>query len=229
MALGPGRITALGFSGSREDNGDEAYTAHGGLLEYVFAPSPSLTLGVQGGAFIEEERGLGLRSRGAFGKTESVSTAFAGVSMEGRLNAVWHFRAQALGGRTNLPEPSVGLIANWSSVTTSAFRVGFEGHGVLQKADKFAFFVDQSLRIEGGSVDLVVPVGRTQEGDLVSRRISGVSLAPNGREIEVSARYEFDLAKDLALGFGAGAIHEGGHIKARATEIYGLGDLRFRF
>ena len=229
MALGPGRITVLGFSGSREDNGDEAYAAHGGLLEYVFAPSSSLTLGVQSGAFIEEERGLGLRSRGAFGKTESVSTAFVGVSMEGRLNAVWRFRAQALGGRTNLPEPSAGLIANWSGVATSAFRVGFEGRGVLQKADKFAFFVDQPLRVESGSVDFVVPVGRTQEGDLVSRRISGVSLAPDGRELEVYARYEFDLAKDLALGFGAGAIYDGGHIKARATEIYGLGDLRFGF
>ncbi|MCY4039550.1 MAG: hypothetical protein OXF09_08825, partial [Hyphomicrobiales bacterium] len=228
MALGAGRVTALGFSGS-QDEGEETYAAHGGLLEYSFAPSPSLKIGMQTGALIEEERALGLRSSGAFGKIGATSTVFAGVSVEGELDANWRFRAQALGGRANLSAPSVGLVDDFSGVATSAFRLGIEGFGLLRESDEFSLFVSQPLRVESGSVALVVPVGRTRDGALLSERIEGVSLAPGGREIEVSARYEFNLTSDLALGFDAGIVRDGGHIRAQAIEFYGLGDLHFHF
>ncbi|MCY4035511.1 MAG: hypothetical protein OXF29_07610 [Hyphomicrobiales bacterium] len=229
MALGAGRITALGFSGSRGEGGEENYAAHGGLLEYAVTPFPSLKVGMQAGALVEEERALGLHSGGAFGGTGVSSTAFVGVSAEGAAGANWRFRAQAFAGRTNLSAPSAGLVGGFSGIATGAFRLGVEGFGLLHESDEFKLSVSQPLRVESGSVSLVVPVGRTREGALLSERIEGVSLVPGGREIEVSARYEFSPADGLALGFGAGLVHEGGHVRSQATEFYGSGDLSFRF
>lgn len=205
MALGTGRITALGFSGSQSEGGEENYATHGGLLGDAFTPFPSLKVGMQAGALVEEERALGLRTGGAFGGMGASSTVFAGVSAEGALNANWRFRAQALGGWTNPSAPSTGLVGGFSIVATSAFRLGIESFGVLHESDEFELFVSQPLRIEG------------------------VSLATEGREIEVSARYEFSPADGIALGFAVGLVHEGAHVRTQVTEFYGLGDLRFRF
>ena len=230
LQLGAGRLTAMGFtSGGAPASGDIPVTARGGLIEYALEPFAGVAFGMQAGAMMEESRALGLLPEGGFGEMGESSTAFAGVSLDGKLKDSWHFRASMIFGRTNLDTPSIGLLATSSTLASSAFRFALEGSDVLLDADRVDIFVAQPLRIESGEADFIIPVGRTPAGLITRERISGVSLEPGGRELEFGARYEMKLREDIIATGGVGIVHEGGHSKQQETELYGLANLRFHF
>ena len=230
LQLGTGRLTAMGFtSGSASVAEDVPVDARGGLVEYAIEPFAGVAFGMQAGAMVEESRALGLLSEGGFGEMGESSTAFAGVSLDGALEENWRFRASMLFGRTNLDAPSIGLLKDSSTLTSSAFRFALEGSGVLLDSDRIDVFVAQPLRIEGGEADFTVPVGRTPSGLVRRERINGVSLEPGGRELEFGARYEMQVREDIIATGGLGIVHEGGHSKGQETEFYGLANLRFHF
>ena len=232
--IGAGQLAAMGFTSG---GGSGAFTfqdippinAHGGLLEYAFEPIAGVDIGFQTGALIEESRALGLSPQGGFGEIGASSTAFAGISLDGELRESWHFRAQALGGWTNLPVPSDGLFASGANSASSAFRFALEGRDVFFDADRFDTFVAQPLRIESGAVDFIIPVARTPSGSITRERIDGISLEPSGRELEFGTRYEMQVREGIVATGGIGIVREGGHVGAQATEIYGLGNLSFHF
>ena len=232
--IGAGHFAAMGFASG---GGSGAFTfqdtppinAHGGLLEYAFEPVVGATLGFQTGALVEESRALGLLPQGGFGEIGVSSTAFVGVSLDGELRESWHFRAQALGGWTNLPVPSDGLFASGANSASSAFRFALEGRDVFFDADRFDAFVAQPLRIESGEVDFIIPVARTPSGSITRERIDGISLEPSGRELEFGTRYEMQVREGIVATGGVGIVREGGHVGAQETEIYGLGNLSFHF
>ena len=230
LQLGTGRLTAMGFTSSSADVArDIPIDAHGGLIEYAFEPIKGVEFGVQTGAMVEESRALGLLSEGGFGELGESSTAFAGVSLDSALEDSWRFRASMLFGRTNLDEPSIGLLKTSTTLTSSAFRFAFEGSDVFLDADRMDVFVAQPLRIENGKADFTVPVGRTPAGLVRREQINGVSLEPGGRELEFGMRYEMQVSEDITATGGLGIVHEGGHSKHTETELYGIANLRFRF
>ena len=230
IQLDTGRLTAMGFtSGSADVSRDVPINAHGGLLEYAIEPFAGVEFGLQTGAMVEESRALGLLSEGGFGELGESSTAFAGISLDSELEDSWRFRASMLFGRTNLDEPSIGLLKTSTTLTSSAFRFAFEGRDVFLDADRMDVFVAQPLRIENGKADFTVPVGRTPAGLVRREQINGVSLEPGGRELEFGARYEMEVREDITATGGIGIVHEGGHSKHTETELYGIANLRFRF
>ena len=230
IQLDTGRLTAMGFtSGSADVSRDVPIDVHGGLIEYAIEPFAGVEFGMQAGAMVEESRALGLLSEGGFGELGESSTAFAGVSLDSALEDSWRFRASMLFGRTNLDEPSIGLLKTSTTLTSSAFRFAFEGSDVFLDADRMDVFVAQPLRIEGGKADFTVPVGRTPAGLVRREQINGVSLEPGGRELEFGMRYEMQVSEDITATGGLGIVHEGGHSKHTETELYGLANLRFQF
>ena len=230
LQLGTGRLTAMGFTSSSADVAREVpIDAHGGLLEYAFEPLTGIEFGMQAGAMVEESRALGLLSEGGFGELGESSTAFAGISLDSELKDSWRFRASMLLGRTNLDEPSIGLLKTSTTLTSSAFRFALEGSDVFLDADRMDVFVAQPLRIEGGKADFTIPVGRTPAGLVRREQINGVSLEPGGRELEFGMRYEMQVSEDITATGGLGIVHEGGHSKHTETEVYGLANLRFQF
>ena len=230
IQLDTGRLTAMGFtSGSADVSRDVPIDVHGGLIEYAIEPFAGVEFGMQAGAMVEESRALGLLSEGGFGELGESSTAFAGVSLDSALEDSWRFRASMLFGRTNLDEPSIGLLKTSTTLTSSAFRVAFEGSNILMDADRMDVFVAQPLRIEGGNADFTIPVGRTPAGLVRREQIKGVSLEPGGRELEFGMRYEMQVSEDITATGGLGIVHEGGHSKHTETEVYGLANLRFQF
>ena len=230
LQLGTGRLTAMGFtSGSASVSRDIPVHARGGLLEYAFEPFTGVELGMQAGAMVEDSRALGLLSEGGFGEMGESSTAFAGVSLDSALEENWRFRASMFFGRTNLDAPPVGLLATSSNLASSAFRFALEGRDVLLDADRLDVFVAQPLRIESGEVDFIIPVARTPSGSITRERIGGVSLAPDGRELEFGARYEMRVREDIVATTGIGLVHEGGHSNHQTTELYGLVNLHWLF
>ena len=230
LELGTGQLTAMGFASSSTNvSRDIPVNAYGGLLEYAFEPFAGVEFGLQTGAMLEESRALGLLSEGGFGELGESSTAFAGVSLDGELEDNWRFRASMLFGRTNLDEPSIGLLKTSTTFTSSAFRVALEGSDIFLDTDRMDVFVSQPLRIETGKADFAIPVGRTPSGLVRREQINGVSLEPSGRELEFGARYEMQVREDITATGGIGIVHEGGHSKHTATELYGLANLRFQF
>ena len=230
IQLDTGRLTAMGFtSGSADVSRDVPIDVHGGLIEYAIEPFAGIEVGVQTGAMVEESRALGLLSEGGFGELGESSTAFAGISLDSELEDSWRFRASMLVGRTNLDEPSIGLLKTSSTLTSSAFRFAVEGRDVFLDADRMDVFVAQPLRIENGKADFTVPVGRTPAGLVRREQINGVSLEPGGRELEFGMRYEMQVSEDITATGGLGIVHEGGHSKHTETEVYGLANLRFQF
>ena len=230
VQLGTGRLTAMGFtSGSASVSKDIPVNAHGGLLEYAIEPFAGVEFGVQTGAMVEESRALGLLPEGGFGELGESSTAFAGISLDSELKDSWRFRASMLFGRTNLDEPSIGLLKTSSTLTSSAFRFAVEGRDVFLDADRMDVFVAQPLRIENGKANFTVPVGRTPAGLVRREQINEVSLEPGGRELEFGARYEMQVREDITATGGIGIVHEGGHSKQTETELYGLANLRYQF
>ena len=230
IQLDTGRLTAMGFtSGSADVSRDVPIDVHGGLIEYAIEPFAGVEFGMQVGAMVEESRALGLLSEGGFGELGESSTAFAGVSLDSELEDNWRFRASMLFGRTNIDEPSIGLLTTSSTLTSSAFRFALEGSDVFLDADRMDVFVAQPLRIEGGKADFTIPVGRTPSGLVRREQINGVSLEPGGRELEFGMRYEMQVSEDITATGGLGIVHEGGHSKQTETELYGLANLRFQF
>ena len=232
--IGAGQLAAMGFA-SGGGGGAIAFqdtppiNARGGLLEYVFEPIAGVDFGFQAGALVEKSRALGLLPQGGFGEIGVSSTAFTGISLDGELRESWRFRAQALGGWTNLPLPSGGLFASGANSASSAFRFDIEGRDIFLDADRFDIFVAQPLRIESGAVDFIIPVARTPSGSITRERIDGISLEPSGRELEFGMRYEMQVREGIVATGGVGIVREGGHVGAQATEIYGLGNLSFHF
>ena len=230
LQFGAGRFTAMSFtSGSASISKDVPVHARGGLLEYALEAFPGVEVGLQAGAMVEESRALGLLPEGGFGEMGESSTAFAGVSLDGALEEGWHFRPGMLFGRTNLDTPSTGLLAASSSLASSAFRFALKGSGVLWDTDRVDVFVAQPLRIENGEANFIIPVARTPAGSITRERINGISLEPGGRELEFGTRYEMQVREDIVATGGIGIVHEGGHSKQQATELYGLANLRFHF
>ena len=230
LQLGKGQLTAMGFTSSSANVArDIPINAHGGILEYALEPLTGIEFGMQAGALMEESRALGLLSEGGFGDLGESSTAFAGISLDSELEDSWRFRASMLFGRTNLDEPSIGLLKTSTSLTSSAFRFAVEGSDVFLDADRMDVFVAQPLRIENGKANFTVPVGRTPSGLVRREQINGVSLEPGGRELEFGARYEMEVREDITATGGIGIVHEGGHSKQTETELYGLANLRFQF
>ena len=230
LQLGTGQLTAMGFTSSSANVArDIPVNAHGGLLEYAIEPFAGVEFGVQTGAMVEESRALGLLPEGGFGELGESSTAFAGLSLDSKLEDSWRFRASMLVGRTNLDTPSIGLLKTSTTLASSAFRFAVEGSDVFLDADRMDVFVGQPLRIENGKANFTVPVGRTPSGLVRREQINGVSLEPGGRELEFGARYEMQVREDIRATGGIGIVHEGGHSKQTATELYGLANLRFQF
>ncbi|MCY4049610.1 MAG: S8 family serine peptidase [Hyphomicrobiales bacterium] len=230
VQLGKGQFTAMGFTSSSANVArDIPIDAHGGILQYALEPLTGIEFGMQAGAMVEESRALGLLSEGGFGELGESSTAFAGVSLDSALEDSWRFRASMLFGRTNIDEPSIGLLKTSTTLASSAFRFAVEGRDVFLDADRMDVFVAQPLRIENGKADFTVPVGRTPAGLVRREQINGVSLEPGGRELEFGMRYEMQVSEDITATGGLGIVHEGGHSKHTETEIYGLANLRFQF
>ena len=238
LPLGGGRLTALGFSSAAAmfDNlpATSAETdasprrVRGGLLEYALPPIGAAQIALQAGALLEENHFLATRSSGGFAGMDSAATGFAALSLDAALSADWHLRGRVFGGMTHADTPAASLIADWSATATSAFSLALTGDNILRRRDRLGISLAQPLRVESGSATFLLPTQRTTEGAVLHQRVTA-SLAPSGRELTLSARYQLPVSENTTLSLNAGLVHDGGHSTASEREIYALGNLRFRF
>jgi hypothetical protein len=107
-------------------------------------------------------------------------------------------------GRSSLSTGSNGLISDWSTVATESFGLGLLVDDLAETGDRLSMMIGQPMRAEDVSARISVPVGRTEDGQVLTdtRR---VDLAPTGREIALETTYQFAL-DDNDASFEAGAF-----------------------
>ena len=179
-------------------------------------------LGLHAGWVHERETLLGSSADGAFGAL-SADAAFVGVEADAKLGG-WRVGADVEIGTVNSAARE-GIVTAVSPLTTTSFTLhastAFAGDGSLRLS------VSQPLRVERGSAALSVPAGRTKAGAVVRSPLAA-ELAPSGRQIDVSARWQQPLSVG-EVSLGAVVTHQPGHRAAADPELMFLSGWRWSY
>ncbi len=143
----------------------------------------SLPLGVAAGWVSEPDSLLGTVGQGAFGRL-SAGTGFLGVDGDAAIGR-WSLAAQGEVGITH-PGAGSGMVGSISRLTTSAFTV--EAGAALPGGSSLRLSLSQPLRVEAGSLQLIVPAARTPDRRILHRPLV-VDLAAPGRQLDLAARW----------------------------------------
>ena len=181
-------------------------------LTLAWTPMAFSAFTVEAGYINEQQSLLGSQAEGAFGSL-SGETLFLGAGLNTTAGN-WQLATQGEIGQVNSSVGHSQFIDAVSSLSTSAFRLQatrpFDNGGTL------SFSLGQPLRVESGSVALSLPMGRTQDGVVLSKVLSA-PLAPSGRQLDLTATLEFPwLGGDVSL--GATRSHQPRHQLTAAPE-----------
>ena len=165
------------------------------------------------GVLSEQETVLGSESNGAFGSLSANSVFFTvGTGFDA---GKWNIAADAEIGTVN-PKFQEGMITDASALTASAFSI--LGKRQLASGPTIEFEICQPLRLEKGRAKLSIPIGRTQDGDLLRSTLKP-SLTPSGRQMDISARWRNTLANGSKLVFDATLMLDRGHIAGTEPDM----------
>ena len=170
---------------------------------------PETPVGVRVGWLKEGNSLLGSTATGAFGRL-SANNVFTGFE------AATDFGGWRLAFDTEIglvaPNVGSGLIDGVSWLTTSAMSLRVNRH--LTAHDEVTVSVSQPPRIENGSAQFSLPVGRTRDG-VILRESFSAGLVPSARQIDVAARWRRTGVFGGALQVEAAASHNPGHVAAK--------------
>lgn len=176
----------------------------------LLAWRPSETpFGVRVGWLKEGNSLLGTMATGAFGRL-SANNVFTGFEAATEFSG-WRL---AFDTEIGLVAPNVGggLIDGVSWLTTSAMSLRADRR--LSAHDEMTISVSQSPRIENGSAQFRLPVGRTRDG-LILRESFSAGLVPSARQIDLAARWRRTGVFGGEFRAEAAASHNPGHVAAR--------------
>ena len=204
-------FTASGFAGRSPTSG----------VALAWRPF-DVPVGFRAGWLAEQATLLGTMATGAFGQL-SADAAVTGLETSFEIGR-WRLAADAEIGKAH-PQVRGGIITRISSLTTSAFA--FNATRRLANGGLVRIVLSQPLRVEGGRAALSVPIGRTKDGAVLRQPVSA-SVAPSGRQIDVSAQWYYPLVNG-ELRFDAAWIHNPGHNANADPAVRFLAGWQFEF
>jgi hypothetical protein len=157
-------------------------------LDRRFGP---VTLNLGLGVLDEQETLLGSSLGPVFG-ISGATTRLADASASFDLSSKWKLSASVRQGWTDA-RTSGGLVTG-GNLRTRGFSMDLSGYDVLSPGDSFGLRVSQPLRVEGGGLQMNMPVAYDYLTGSVSTESRSLALSPSGREINVEASYGFGLA-----------------------------------
>ena len=170
---------------------------------------PDTPVGVRVGWLKEGSSLLGSTATGAFGGL-SANNVFTGFEAAAEFGG-WRLTFDTEIGLV-APNVGSGLIDGVSWLTTSAMSLRVNRH--LTAHDELTISVSQPPRIENGSAQFRLPVGRTRDG-VILRESFSAGLVPSARQIDVAARWRRTGVFGGALQAEAAASHNPGHVAAK--------------
>ena len=219
---------ALSFSLHRASLRAAAFSTEGMHRQ---APTSGTTLSWQplkqpfefrGGLIVEQQSMLGSQLAGAFGNI-SARSMFVGVNWRRQFES-WNLHAEVEIGKS-YGSARDGMIKNISPLVSSAFAL--HAHRPLWEGT-FSFSTSQPLRIETGKAQMSVPIGRTQQGQVLHRSLS-VGLTPTSRQVDTVAQWARSFGNDGTLRLGAIRSHHPGHDASVDADFTILASLSTRF
>ncbi len=189
-----------------EGVGENPRPVSGASIAWRPASSP---LGLRAGWLNERGSMLSSTGQGTFGNL-AADSVFVGFDLSAETGG-WR-----LGGGPEIgmvrPKLDEGIITGLEPLATSAFA--FHASRPVAGSGTLLVSLAQPLRVEAGDAVLSIPTGRTRDGGILRRQLTA-DLAPTGRQIDLSVRWERPLgAGSLRLGTIA-TRHAGHDEKAR--------------
>ena len=221
VRLGSTVISAFSSTLPGGDAGAHALDAdtHGVALSWSGADRRT---GLRAGLIRETDTLFGAGAEGAFG---TLSSGLFYVGASGAFDAGgWRVGlAGEIGWAT--PEAGGGMLADAGA---SAFSTAFSAEAARPLArGTLRLLLVQPLRVEGGRLELSLPVGRTPAGAVVRERFA-VDLEPSGRQIDAGMDWTGAVAPGAVLRIGARLIREPGHVAGQNPEAVAFAGLRIR-
>lgn len=164
--------------------------------------SPALTAGLTFGSLSEQSGLLGsVYQPGSALSLGDNQTSVIGVSLAYQLapqrsvllNSEFGHTAPGAGGR--------GLIGDTSAIESRAFGVAYREGSLFTDNDQLLLSLKQPLRVTSGTASLMT-AGVDADGRAVFEK-TAVSLAPEGREIDLTLHYRLPVGKQDTLSFQA--------------------------
>lgn len=212
-ALGEMMMTAYGFAG--EHGAASGAVSGGGLSLAVPAGAGSITFGF--GQLAEQGGVLGLVSSEAFdlGSGSALTTVNLGVEQQvtAGLKAFGRFE---YGAASPAGATSGSLVASASDIRFAGVQLGAVATGMVTDNDSLTFSVAQPMRIESGTVQMAMPIGRTADGTVVQREMEA-GLAPSGRELDLGLSYAVTLPNEAGLKLGIEYALDAGHVRGASA------------
>ena len=194
------------------------------LIEYKRS-FPNTELSLQTGLLEEPKGFLGSSVGGAYGSVDKSDTLFSGFQIFHEFKN-FYTTGSLFYGKTDTNFNEEGLIFNVDRFKTSSFSFGLFSKKGFSKYDSFGFQVDQPLRLEKGSMDLSVPVGRTKSRVVLFEDYS-LDITPSGRELDFKLIYNWPFSSGM-ISSRVGYIKDRNHFSAQEDQLYFSTNIEFR-
>ena len=190
-----------GDVGSYENNFNNDKPIKGAYSELGYANN-GMNLSVGFGTNRESKSFLGADGSGAFNLGNTTDTYYGTAAMKYSVNNKLSFLANYNYGVTNLSDTKNSIFKNVSNLKTDSFAVGAEYKGLAYKDDSVLFAVSQPMRVENGKANLMLPMDILADNEVIYQNRT-LSLAPQGRELDMEAYYSVNTDEDSNLKLGS--------------------------
>lgn len=183
-----------------------------------------------GYGLLQEEGGfLGSSTTGAFGSQTATGTQYFNASLMAPVTDKFSLFGAYSQGQSSTSSATASLLDEFSTTRAEAFGAGFVMKDLVDDGDGLSVMVGQPLRVSTGSADITVPVGRTEDGGVLTET-ARTDLTPDAREIATEAVYRIALNhSDQELSTGAFVRFNPDHDPDASPDV-GLGiKYRLRF
>lgn len=170
---------------------------------------PDTPVGVRVGWLKEGNSLLGATATGAFGRL-SANNVFTGFEAATEVGG-WRLAFDTEIGLV-APNAGGGLIDGVSWLTTSAMSL--RANRRLTTHDEVTVSLSHPPRIENGSAQFRLPVGRTRDG-VILRQSFSAGLVPSARQIDLAARWRRTGVFGGEFRAEAAASHNPGHVAVK--------------
>ncbi|MFN5352171.1 MAG: S8 family serine peptidase [Alphaproteobacteria bacterium] len=220
------------FDGSLAKETSSRFTENNGIRGFAgdasYKVGEDSTVSLQSGLTEEQASFLGSSSGGAFSTGDKTKTFFGAVASKIGITDKFSLVGNYNLGWTDLNIAENSFFKNFSVAKSNSFAVGGNYKGLVNDKDSFGLTFSQPLRVYNAKVDLSLPVGIKQDGDVVYSN-SRTSLTPQGQERNFEGSYSYKLNDKESLSFGSLLRLEPDNIKDAKSEVILMGRYRVEF
>ena len=168
------------------------------MLEHQF--KTDATFGSAIGVVTEQDAFLNSVTAGAYGVNTAI-TRYIKLFGSAPLTTTTQVFADTTWGITHIEPHAFALLNNWSSVYSSAFRMGIVSKQLFSADDQLGFTLGSPLRVYDANATLSIPSAQNTDGSIVFHTQRS-DLSPSGRELDFQVSYSRRLDWNTRLSSG---------------------------